>query len=44
MEVDDVMKRSLVWVVDWVGVDVRVCGNEGVCRGMCGSVWVWDCG
>ena len=37
MEVDDVMKLSLVWV----GVDVRVCGNEGVCRGMCGSVWVW---
>ena len=39
MEVDDVMKLSLVWVGGWVGVDVRVCGNEGVCRGMWGSVW-----
>ena len=33
MEVDDVMKLSLVWVGGWVGVDVRVCGNEGVCVG-----------
>ena len=51
MEVDDVMKLLLVWVGGWVGVDVRVCGNEGVwecvgvrkhvreCVCVCGSMW-----